>query len=194
MGCPLLAPPNAKQTSSQTQLRVSHALLKPSPPGLHPKGPTKLGAGSSSGSQLGPEPCQAGLPRGMLQPRFTNAATLAGCTFNQCRLFTELNNGGGGRPHPWLALKSCRGDVQRGLLDPHPTPPHPVPGYENPLLRERWWPRGGGGGPSLFKALGRQKRLEPALQYHFPQRPPADSGKKRGGEATFHPQDRLPRP
>lgn len=126
----------------------------------------------------------------MLQPRLTNAATLAGCPFNQCRLFTELNNAGGCHPHPLLALGFRRSDVQKVLLE---LPPTPSPHLQGQVMRIHHSERGGGpedlggGGPSLLKAFGKQRGPEPAVQYHFPQKLPADSGTKGGRGAPYHP-------
>lgn len=67
---------------------------QPSQPSTLPRTPHSSLAPSQRSHQTGsrvflgipawPCPCQAGLPCGTLQSRCINAATLAGCTFNQC--------------------------------------------------------------------------------------------------------------
>lgn len=91
---PVSPPPSPPPTP-----RSPHTSLAPWTPSQRS---SQTGSRIFLSSPAWPRPCQAGLPCRMLQPRHTNAATLAGCTFNQCTLFTELNDGGRGRMAPPL--------------------------------------------------------------------------------------------
>lgn len=133
--------------SSQPQ---SPAVFPPTPE-LHPKGPTKLKVGSSSPSQLGPDPAkQVFLAACYIQPRLTNAATPCSPAVHLISADYLQNSTMRVDAIPTPCWLSGSAEVMSrkccwSPLSPHPQSSPPGPGYEIPSLRERRWSRGSGG-------------------------------------------------
>lgn len=130
--------------SSQPQ---SPAVFPPTPE-LHPKGPTKLEVGSSSASQLGPDPAKQVFlaacysPGLQTQPHspavhLISADYLQNSTMRVDAIPTPCWLSG---PTEVMSRKCC----WRPLF-PHLQSSPPGPGSDNPPLRERRWSRGSGG-------------------------------------------------
>lgn len=177
--------------SSQPQ---SPAVFPPTPE-LHPKGPTKLKVGSSSPSQLDPDPAkQVFLAACYIQPRLTNAATP--CSPAVHLISADYLQNSTMRvdaiPTPCWLSGSAEVMSRKCCWSPLSPPPSALsPHLQGQVMRLHHSERGGGpedlggGSPSLLKAFGKQRGPEPAVQYHFPQKPPADSGMKRGRGGAF---------